>query len=67
MMSQVFNLRGLPIQTVAEIRTDLIKDHTGNFLIMSFDQATKGVTLHNVETIWTVDGREITANNIITS
>lgn len=66
-MSQVFNLRGTPIQNIAEIRTDVINDQTGLFQIMSFDQVTKGVTLHNVETIWTIDGREITANNIITS
>lgn len=66
-MSQVFNLRGTPIQNISEIRTDVINDQTGLFQIMSFDQVTKGVTLHNVETIWTIDGREITANNIITS
>ena len=66
-MSQVFNLRGTPIQNIAEIRTDVINDQTGLFQIMSFDKVTKGVTLHNVETIWTIDGREITANNIITS
>lgn len=66
-MAQVFNLRGTPIQNISEIRTDVIKDQTGTFLIMTFDQVSKGVTLHNVETIWTVNGREITAQNIITS
>lgn len=66
-MAQVFNLKGSPIQNISEIRTNLIKDETGVNLIMSFDPTSNGVTLHNVEFLWTVNGTKITANNIVTN
>lgn len=64
-MAQVFNLSGTPIQTVAELRTDLVTDQTGQLKIIEVDATRQGVILHNVEYIYTKGGREITANNIV--
>lgn len=64
-MAQIFNLSGTPLQTIAELRTDLITDQTGQLKIIEVDQAREGVILHNVEYIYTKGGREITANNIV--
>lgn len=63
-MPQVFNLRGTPIENVAELRTNKIMDDSGVHKIMSFDPVANSVTLHNVNSLFTKSGREITAQNI---
>lgn len=64
-MSQIFNLRGTPVENVAEVRTNLIKDQTGDHLVMTFDSVSNTVTLHNVEYIWTKNGTQIDVENIL--
>jgi hypothetical protein len=63
-MSQVFNLRGTPIENVAELRTNKIMDDSGTYKILEFDTGSNSVILHNVNTIYTKSGRPITAQNI---
>lgn len=66
-MSQILNLRGTRVQNIAEIRTNVIKDQTGNFDILTFDEVSQSVTLHNVEYIKTVSSKTITADDIVTN
>ena len=63
-MPQFFNLNGTPIQYIPELRVNVIKDQSANLMILQVDTANNAVDLYNVESIYTVNGREITANNI---
>lgn len=63
-MAQVFNLRGTPIENVAELRTNVIMDDSGTYKIMTFDTGTNSVTLHNLDSIYTKSGRQVTVQNI---
>ena len=64
-MPQIFNLNGTPIQTVSELRVDVIKDQSATIDIVTVDNATQSVSLHNIKKIFTKNGREINANNIV--
>ena len=66
-MPQFFNLNGTPIQLRPELRVDVIKDQSANLMILQVDTANNAVDLYNVGSIYTVSGREITANNIVTN
>jgi hypothetical protein len=66
-MPQFFNLNGTPIQYIPELRVNVIKDQSANLMILQVDTANNAVDLYNVESIYTVNGREITANNIVTN
>jgi len=63
-MPQVFNLRGENVQTIAELRVDLIMSQDATMKIIEVNNVSKSVTLHNIEKIFTRSGREIQANKI---
>lgn len=64
-MSQIFNLRGNPINNIPEIRTNLIKDQSGKYLIMKFDPVANSANLYNVDYIHSSAGSLITVDNIV--
>lgn len=64
-MSQIFNLRGNPINNIPEVRTNLIKDQSGTHLIMKFDPVANSANLYNVDTIQSSSGTLITVDNIV--
>lgn len=66
-MPQIFNLRGENIQTVAELRVDLIVSQDASIKIIEVDTNLNTVTLHNVEKIITNSGRVIEADKIVTT
>ena len=63
-MPQVFNLRGENVQTIAELRVDLIMSQDATIKIIEVDNSAKSVNLYNIEKIFTRSGREIEANKI---
>lgn len=63
-MPQVFNLRGDNVQTIAELRVDKIMNQDASFNIITVDNSKQSVTLHNVEKIFTRQGRELDAEKI---
>jgi hypothetical protein len=63
-MPQVFNLRGENVQTIAELRVDLIMSQDATIKIIEVDNTSKSVNLYNVEKIFTRSGREIEASKI---
>ena len=64
-MPQIFNLTGTPIQLVSELRVDVIKDQSASIDIVTVNNADQSVSLHNIKKIFTKNGREINANNIV--
>ena len=63
-MPQIFNLRGENVQTIAELRVDLIMSQDAQIKIVEVDNTSKSVTLHNIEKIITRSGRVIEAKDI---
>lgn len=63
-MPQIFNLRGENVQTIAELRVDLIMSQDAQIKIIEVDNVSKSVTLHNIEKIITRSGRVIEAKDI---
>jgi len=64
-MSQIFNLRGNPINNIPEVRTNLIKDQSGKHLIMKFDPVANSANLYNVDFIHSSSGTLIKVDNIV--
>ena len=64
-MPQIFNLRGENVQTIAELRVDLIMSQDAQIKIIEVDNSAKSVNLYNIEKIFTRSGREIIAKNIV--
>jgi hypothetical protein len=65
-MPQIFNLDGKPTSTISELRVDVIKDQSATIDIMTVN-SDQSVTLHNVRDIFTKGGKQISANNIVTT
>ena len=64
-MPQIFNLNGTPIQLVSELRVDVIKDQSASIDIVTVNNVDQSVSLHNIKKIFTKNGREINAQNIV--
>jgi hypothetical protein len=64
-MPQIFNLNGTPIQLVSELRVDVVKDQSASIDIVTVNNNDQSVSLHNIKKIFTKNGREINANNIV--
>lgn len=63
-MPQVFNLRGENVQTIAELRVDVIKNQDASIDIITVDNGDGSITIHNLKEIFTINGRRIIADDI---